>query len=381
MAEKDYYAVLGVDKSADADTIKRAYRKLAMQYHPDRNPGNKEAEEKFKQINEAYAILGDADKKAKYDQYGSAAFEQGGAGGPGGFGGFSGDFGDLGDIFGNIFGGAFGGGFGGGSRRRSNAPQEGESIGARVTLTLEEAATGCKKDISYNRICSCPDCRGTGARGGSGSETCPDCGGSGTRRVIQRMMGMQVQSTVTCEKCGGSGRVIKDPCPTCRGKGLIRQSKVLTVDIPAGMDHGQRIVLRGQGSDGRNGGPAGDLVIEVALRKHAVFTRDGADLTCDVPVTMVEAALGAEIKVPTIDGGSISFTIPEGTQTGTQFTVRGKGMPVVNATRHGDLIFTVNVEIPKGMNDKQKDLLRQFADLSGISNYTKKSSFFDRFKK
>ena len=382
MAQRDYYEVLGLDKSADADAIKRAYRQLAKKYHPDLNPGDAEAEKNFKEVNEAYSILSDADKKAKYDQYGHAAFDPtagaGGGYGGGGFGGGFGDFGDLGDIFSSIFGG----GFGGGSTQRRNGPQKGDDVGARVTLTFEEAAFGCKKDVSYNRLHKCPACNGTGAEAGTSAETCPDCRGAGQRIVNQRMGGMTFQTKTTCEKCRGTGKFIKSPCQKCRGMGLERENRKLTVNIPAGIDNGERIALRGQGCDGKNGGPAGDLVIEVTVRSHSIFERDGVNIYCEVPITVTEATLGAEIDVPTLEG-TVKHKIEEGTQPGTVYTLRGKGIPYVNDrnNRRGDLILTVNVEIPRGLSDKQKDALREFAEACGEKNYAKKGKFTKSFKK
>lgn len=381
MADKrDYYEVLGVDKSADDAAIKKAYRNLAKKYHPDMNPGDKEAEEKFKEVNEAYGVLSDADKKAKYDQYGHAAFDPsmgGGAGGGfGGFGGF-GDFGDIGDIFGSIFGGGFGGGS---SRRRNpNAPVRGEDISLRLTITFEEAAFGTKKEITYTRIAKCPDCNGTGSANGTTPETCPDCHGSGQRVVVQRMGGMSFQTTATCDRCRGTGKLIKETCTKCRGSGTQRENKKLTVTIPAGIDSGERIALRGMGCDGKNGGPAGDLIITVSVRNHAIFERDGFNIYCEVPITIAEATLGAEINVPSLEG-KFTYTIPEGTQSGTSFTVRGKGITIPRAqNKRGDLIFVVNVEIPRGLNEKQREAMRAFADSCGESNYSKKSGFFKRF--
>jgi molecular chaperone DnaJ len=374
MADKrDYYEVLGLDKNADEASIKKAYRTLAKKYHPDMNPGNAEAEQKFKEVNEAYSVLSDADKKAKYDQFGHAAFDQG-AGGYGGYGGFS-DFGDFGDIFSSFFGGGFGGGFGGSSGRK-NAPQRGEDIRAFITLSFDEAVFGTKKDVSFNRIEKCPGCHGSGAEKGTSAETCSACRGSGQKRVMQRMGGMQFQTTVTCDNCRGTGKIIKNPCSNCRSTGYVRVSKKLSVDIPAGINDGERIALRSQGSDGRNGGPTGDLIISISVKPHKVFKRDGYDVYCDVPITVSEAILGAEITIPTLDG-EMKYNIPEGTQTGTQFTLRGKGVQHLNyPNRHGDLIFTVVVEIPKGLSQKQKEHMRAFADSCGESNYRKKSSFF-----
>ncbi|MBR2293058.1 MAG: molecular chaperone DnaJ [Clostridia bacterium] len=376
MAEKrDYYEVLGLNKSAGDAEIKKAYRSLAKKYHPDMNPGDAEAEAKFKEINEAYAVLSDAEKKAKYDQLGHAAFDPtaGGGQGFGGFGGF-GDFGDLGDIFGSFFGG----GFGGGSAQRRNGPMRGDDIGARVTISFEEAAFGTKKDVSFHRIQKCSDCGGSGAAKGTKAETCTVCGGSGQRRITQRIGGMAFQSTTTCDSCGGTGKIIKTPCTECKGKGFVKVNKKLSVNIPAGIDDGERIALRGQGCDGRNGGPAGDLIITVSVKKHAVFEREGYHIYCEVPITVAEATLGAQIDIPTLEG-SEKFTIPEGTQPGTNFTLRQKGIPYVNnSNRRGDLIFSVNVEIPKGLSEKQKEHMRAFADSCKETNYSKKTGFFKR---
>lgn len=374
MADKrDYYEVLGVDKSADEASIKKAYRSLAKKYHPDMNQGDAEAEKKFKEVNEAYAILSDPQKKQQYDQFGHAAFEQGGPGAGGGFGGFEG-FGGFGDIFSDIFGG----GFGGSSGTRRNAPMRGDDVGATVTITFEEAAFGVKRDVTFNRIQRCSDCGGSGAEKGTQPETCSVCGGSGQRRVVQRMMGMQFQSTTTCDACRGTGKVVKSPCSNCRGTGFVKISKKLGVSIPAGIDDGERIALRGEGCDGRNGGPTGDLIITVRVKRHSVFERDGYNIYCEVPITVAEATLGAEITVPTLEG-NMQYTIPEGTQPGTQFTVRQKGIPYVNnSNKRGDLVFSVNVEIPKGLNEKQKEHMRAFAESCGEGNYGKKTGFFKK---
>ena len=373
MAEKrDYYETLGVAKDADEATLKKAYRTLAKKYHPDMHPGDQEAEAKFKEVNEAYDVLSDADKRAKYDQFGHAAFEPGAGAGAGGFGGFGG-FGDFGDIFSSFFGG----GFGGQSQRR-NGPVRGDDIGARVSITFDEAAFGVKKEITYNRICKCPDCSGSGAAKGTSAETCGKCRGSGQMRVMQRLGGMQFESTTTCDGCRGRGKIIKNPCNNCRGTGFIRISKKLEVSIPAGIDDGERIALRGQGNDGRNGGGAGDLILQVTVKPHAIFERDGYDIYCEIPIPVTDAILGAEIEIPTLQG-KMKYTIPEGTQPGTEFTVRGQGIPYVNNNnRRGDLLFRVNVEIPKGLTDEQKDQIRAFAGKCKEENYGKKSGFFKR---
>lgn len=370
MAEKrDYYEVLGLAKGASEDEIKKSYRKLAKQYHPDMNPGDKVAEGKFKEVNEAYDVLSDPDKKAKYDQYGHAAFDPasgfGGGGGGFGFDGF-----DISDIFSSFFGG--------GSSRRSNGPVRGDDVRLRVTLTFEEAVFGCKKEVQYQRIQKCPDCGGSGAAKGTSAKQCPDCGGRGQVNAQQRTPFGLMQTTKTCDRCRGSGKIIETPCKNCRGGGYVRASKKLEVAIPAGIDDGQGIALRGEGRDGRNGGPAGDLTISVSVRPHAFFERDGYDIYCDVPVTFADAALGAELQVPTIDGNE-TLRIPEGTQTGTTFTLKNKGVQVVNSKNRGNMYITVVVEVPKGLSTKQKDLLRAFSDSCGSGNHSKREKFMKKF--
>lgn len=373
MADKrDYYEVLGVDKSADEATLKKAYRSMAKKYHPDLHPGDKEAEKNFKEVNEAYDVLSDSDKRAKYDQYGHAAFDPASGAGAGGFGGFGGGFGDFGDIFSSFFGG----GFGGGTQRR-NGPTRGDDIGARISISFEEAAFGVKKEVSYNRIVRCPDCSGSGAAKGTQAETCGKCRGSGQMTVTQRLGGMQFQSQTTCDACRGKGKIIKNPCNNCRGTGFIRITKKLEVSIPAGIDDGERIALRGQGNDGRNGGASGDLILQVMVKPHAIFERDGYNIYCEVPIPVTDAILGAEIEIPTLEGTE-KYTVPEGTQPGTRFTLRGKGIPYVNSTRRGDLIFVVNVEIPHSLTDAQKEQVKGFAMACKESNYGKKSGFFKR---
>ncbi len=379
MADKrDYYEVLGVPKTASADEIKKAYRALAKKYHPDMNPGNTEAEVKFKEVNEAYAVLSDEQKKQIYDQYGHAGLDGGmGSGGAGGgFGGFSGgfDFGDIGDIFGSFFGGGFGGGS---SSSRRNGPIRGDDLAYRITLTFEEAAFGCKKDISYARVERCSDCGGTGAAKGTSPETCSQCKGTGTIRVTQRTPLGMMQTTKPCDACRGTGKFIRTPCKNCNGKGYVKINKKITVSIPAGIDNGERVGVTGQGNEGRNGGPAGDLIIVVTVRPHSTFRRDGYNLYCDVPISYSEAALGAELDIPTLEG-DVKYTIPEGTQTGSSFTIRGKGIQMPKSQRKGDLIFTVTVEVPRNLSESQKELLRQFAQSCGEKNTPKKKSFFKK---
>ena len=383
MAEKrDYYEVLGLSKGASDDEIKKAFRKLAKKYHPDLNPGDKEAEQKFKEVNEAYSVLSDADKKSKYDRFGHAGVDpnygQGGAGG--GFsGGFS-DFGDIGDVFSSFFGGGFsGGGFGGSSSRANNAPRKGQDRQASVQITFEEAAFGCKKEISFTRIETCPDCSGSGAAKGTSPETCPACNGSGTVTTQQRTPLGVFRSQHPCDRCGGKGKIVKNPCPTCSGSGFVRKNKRLNVNIPAGIDDGQSILLSGQGDAGRNGGSNGDTYVTVSVKKHKIFERDGMNIYCKVPITFAEAALGATIKVPTLEG-EIDYQIPEGTQTGKDFTLKNRGITEINGSRRGDLRFTVEVEVPKNLNAKQKDLLRQFAETCGEKNNVQKKKFSDVVK-
>ena len=374
MADKrDYYEVLGISKGAGDAEIKKAYRSLAKKYHPDMNPGDKEAEAKFKEINEAYAVLSDEEKKAKYDQFGHAAFEQGGGGAYGGGFGDSGGF-DMGDIFSSIFGG-------GASRaNRANAPQDGDDIVVRVSISFEEAAFGCKEEISFPKIQKCDECSGTGAQKGTTPEKCSRCGGRGTVTVQQRTIFGMSQTTRACPDCGGTGKIVKEPCKNCKGKGLVRITKKLSVSIPAGIDDGQRVVLRGQGHEGKNGGYPGDLIIQVTVRPHSVFERDGYDLYCDVPITFYEAALGTTLKIPTLDG-DCEVVIPEGTQTGTVFTVKNKGIQMVNSKGKGNLYVKVTVETPKSLNSEQKKIMEQFAKSCGDKNFSKKSGFFKKLKK
>ena len=371
MAEKrDYYETLGVDKSADDDTIKKAYRKMAKKYHPDMNPGDKDAEAKFKEVNEAYAVLSDAEKKQIYDQYGHDGLDpSSGAGqGFGGFGGFGGM--DFGDIFGSFFGG-------GARGERRNAPRRGDDITYRITVTFEEAAFGCKKSVEYKRIESCSDCGGQGAKSSSDIETCSRCKGTGTVTVTSRTMFGMMQSQKTCDSCKGRGKIIKNPCTNCKGTGNVRILKKLDVTIPAGVDEGGRICFRGQGNAGINGGGYGDLYVIVSLRSHELFERNGNDLYCEVPVSYSELALGAEIDVPTLSG-TVKYTIPEGTQSGTQFVLKNKGIIYYNTKNYGNLYFTVVMETPKNLSPEAKDALKKFAQLCKASNYTKKQRFSEK---
>ena len=379
MAEqkRDYYEVLGVSRGASEDEIKKAYKKMARKYHPDLNPGDKTAEEKFKEVNEAYEVLSDADKKARYDQYGHAGVDPNfGAGGFGG--GFDGsfDFGDLGDIFGSFFGG----GFGGGRRTNPNAPQRGESIRMSIAISFEEAAFGCEKAVTVERYETCDTCHGNGCAPGTSPEVCPDCHGTGTVQV-RRQTPMGVFATSSpCPKCGGKGRIIHQPCKDCRGSGMVRKKKTILASIPAGIDNGQTISIRGQGNAGRNGGPAGDLLITITVRPHELFRREGTSVLCEAPITFTQAVLGAELEIPTIDG-KVKYTLPEGTQSGTTFRLKGKGIPSINGRGRGDQYVTVYIETPKNLNKEQKEALKKFAETMGESNYEEQKKFFKKFKK
>ena len=379
MAEqkRDYYEVLGVSRGASEDEIKKAYKKMARKYHPDLNPGDKTAEEKFKEVNEAYEVLSDADKKARYDQYGHAGVDPNfGAGGFGG--GFDGsfDFGDLGDIFGSFFGG----GFGGGRRTNPNAPQRGESIRMSIAISFEEAAFGCEKAVTVERYETCDTCHGNGCAPGTSPEVCPDCHGTGTVQV-RRQTPMGVFATSSpCPKCGGKGRIIHQPCKDCRGSGMVRKKKTIQASIPAGIDNGQTISIRGQGNAGKNGGPAGDLLLTITVRPHELFRREGTSVLCEAPITFTQAVLGAELEIPTIDG-KVKYTLPEGTQSGTTFRLKGKGIPSINGRGRGDQYVTVYIETPKNLNKEQKEALKKFAETMGESNYEEQKKFFKKFKK
>lgn len=375
MAEKrDYYEVLGIQKGASEDEIKKAYKKLARKYHPDMNPGDKEAEEKFKEVNEANEVLSDPEKKARYDQFGFAGVDPNyGAGAGGGAYGGGFDFGDLGDIFGSFFGG----GFGGGQRRNPNAPQRGESIRASVSVSFTEAAFGCEKSVTLERSEQCPTCKGNGCAPGTTPEICPDCHGTGTVQTRRQTPMGVFASNGPCRKCGGTGRLIHQPCPDCRGTGAVRKRKTIKVTIPAGIDHGQTISLRGQGNAGKNGGPAGDLLITVMVQPHELFRRDGVDVFCEAPITFTQAVLGAELEIPTIDG-KVKYSIPEGTQTGTVFRLKGKGIPVLNGRGRGDQYVTVTIETPRNLNKEQKEALRKFSEAVGENHYEKRKSFFKK---
>ena len=358
MAEKrDYYEVLGVEKGASEDEIKKAYRKLAKANHPDLHPGDKECEERFKEINEAYEVLSDPDKRAKYDQFGHAAFDPS-AGGPGGAG--------------------FGG-FGGQTQR--SGPRRGENLRVRLNITFEEAAFGCEKEINVGRVEQCPDCKGTGCAPGTTPEVCPDCKGTGSVRTTQRTPFGMVQTSGACKKCGGRGKIIHQPCPRCGGRGAVRKNQTIKIKIPAGIDDGQTLNLRGKGNAGLDGGPAGDLLITVFVKPHPFFERDGNSVLMEMPVTFAQAALGAEIEVPTIDG-RVKLTIPEGTQPGSVFRLRGKGIPYLQSKGgRGDQFVTITVTVPKNMTAEQKERLHAYAESMNEAVSEPRSGIFGNKKK
>ena len=375
MAEKrDYYEVLGVKKDATAEEIKKAYRKLTKENHPDLHPGDKACEERFKEVNEAYEILSDDDKRRKYDQYGHAAFDPNAGFGGGGFDGFGG-FGGFGDIFSDIFGG-----FGGSTRSNPNAPRRGENVRASVNISFEEAAFGCKKEVTVSKIETCADCKGTGCAPGTTPEICPDCKGTGSVTVSQRTPFGMMQSSSPCSKCHGTGKIIHQPCKSCRGLGSIRRQHKIEVNIPAGIDDGQTISKSGGGSAGVNGGPAGDLLVSVIVRPHARFERDGTSVLLEQDISYAQAALGAEVEVPTLDG-KVKLTIPEGTQPGAGFRLRGRGIPYLRGSGRGDQFVTVSIKVPRNLTGSQKELLRQFAASMGELDGDAGRGIFSRKKK
>lgn len=384
MADKrDYYEVLGVQKGASDDEIKKAYRKVAKKYHPDLHPGDAEAEAKFKEAGEAYEILSDSEKRARYDQYGHAGVDPNfGAGG--GFGGFGGaDFGDLGDIFGSFFGGGFGGGQ---QRRRNNGPRKGSDIAESVLISFEEAAFGVKKTLKIYKVEECDECGGKGCKSEADRITCPTCKGTGEIRNVTNSIFGQMVNVSTCNHCNGSGQIIKNPCTKCKGKGMIKRARNVDVDIPAGINVGETVRYRGLGNAGYKGGPAGDLLVTVQIKRHDVFTRRGNDVCCSIPITFVQAALGADVEIPILDEdkkytlGKMTYSVPEGTQPGTEFRLRGKGIPGVRNGIRGDMVLTVTVEVPKNLSKDQKDALAGFAKLTNDNNYKQHKNFFEKMK-
>ena len=378
--KRDYYEVLGVKKGATDDEIKKAYRKLAKKYPPDLHKDNPDAAEKFKEAGEAYAVLSDKEKRARYDQFGFAGVDPNyGAGGAGG--GFSGGFEDvdLGDIFGSFFGGGFSG-FGGGSgRSRASAPRQGESVRKTIVISFEEAVAGCDKKITVDRVENCTECGGSGAAAGTHPETCPNCNGTGQVRTTQRTAFGTFASSSPCPNCHGTGKIIKTPCKKCGGSGKERRGRTLEVHIPAGIDDGQSIALHGQGSAGSNGGPNGDVIISVGVRPHPLFTRDGFNIWCEVPISYTQACLGDTLVVPTIDG-KVEYTLPAGTQPGTVFRMRGKGVPFINSRGRGDQYIRVTLEVPKNLSSEQKDLLRKLEDSATPQNHPNRKGFREKMK-
>jgi len=375
MAKKDFYEVLGLQKGASDEEIKKAFRKLAIKYHPDKNQGHKEAEEKFKEINEAYQVLSDPEKKARYDQYGDADFGGGGGAGYGAEGFDFSDFGGFGDIFDSFFGG------GGGGRRKKGGPARGADLEYTVTLTFEEAVAGVEKEISITRNETCESCGGTGAKEGTQPKTCDKCGGTGQINVQRNTPLGSFMSVNTCDKCGGKGTIISDPCQECKGTGKIRKNRKITIDIPAGVDTGNVIPMRGQGEHGTGGGPAGDLYVNIRVMPHKIFKRKGYDIFIDSHISFSKASLGVELKVPTIDG-DVKYSVPAGTQPGTVFRLKAKGVPKVNGHGRGDQYVNIVVDIPKSVNAKQKDALLMYMEASGeISEEDgSKKSFIDKLK-
>jgi molecular chaperone DnaJ len=372
MSKRDFYEVLGVDRNASDQDIKKAFRRMAMKFHPDRNPDDATAEEKFKEVNEAYEVLSDAQKKAAYDQYGHAGVDPNMRGGAGGFGGGAEGFSDIfGDVFGDIFGG-------GGGRRRSSV-QRGADLRYTMDLTLEEAVRGVEKTIKVPTLVACETCDGSGAKAGTSAKTCNTCGGMGQVRMQQGFFSVQQ----TCPTCRGEGKVISDPCGSCHGQGRVEKTKTLSVKIPAGVDTGDRIRLSGEGEAGSHGGPAGDLYVQVNVKEHAIFDRDGRHLYCEVPISFIDAALGGELEVPTLDG-RVKLKVPAETQTGKLFRLRGKGVAPVRGGGAGDLMVKVVVETPVNLTSRQKELLREFQETTedGHQKHSpKKHSFFDSVKK
>ena len=375
MADKrDYYEVLGVDRNADDATLKKAYRKLAKKYHPDMNPGDKEAEARLKEATEAYGDLSDPDKRRQYDQFGHAAFENGG-GGAGGFGGF--DFsGDMGDIFGDIFGDLFGGG---GRRRANNGPMKGANLRAAVNIMFQEAITGCEKELEITLKDPCTKCNGTGAKPGTSPETCPKCNGSGQVVMTQQSMFGMVRNVTVCPDCQGTGKIIREKCPDCRGTGFTSSRKKIQVSVPAGIDDGQSIRIRDKGEPGTNGGPRGDLLVEVRVARHAIFQREDMNIFSTADISFAQAALGGTIRIPTVDG-DVEYEVKPGTQPNTRIRLKGKGVPSLrNRNVRGDHYVTLNLKVPTSLSNESKEALRKFDETLGGSG-TKKKSFKEKLK-
>ena len=382
--KRDYYEVLGVNKNATDDELKKAYRKLAKKYHPDANPNDKAgAEAKFKEVNEAYENLSDPQKRKMYDQFGTTDPQGfGGAGGPfGGQGGYYsysssdfGDFGDLGDIFSSFFGGGFGGR--NSSTRRQTGPRKGADLNLNMDITFEQAFLGVEKEVIITRNDTCDTCHGSGAKPGTSKTTCTICNGTGQVTQVQNTILGQMQTRRTCSTCHGTGEIIKEPCETCHGKGTVRKQPKIKVKIPAGIDDHQTVVLRGEGEPGEKGGSKGDLYITVRIKRHAIYTRKGNNVLCEVPITITQATLGAELEIPMVDGTKEKYKIPDGTQTNSKFTIRNKGFKSVNSSNVGDFVFTVTVQTPKRLTKEQRDLLMQLAKTMNEQPPIKKRGLF-----
>ena len=383
--KRDYYEVLGVNKNATDDELKKAYRKLAKKYHPDANPDNKkEAEAKFKEVNEAYENLSDPQKRRMYDQFGHNGSQGfgGGAGGPFGQGGYYsysssgfdgfGDFGDLGDIFSSIFGG----GFGGRNASKQKGPRKGADLNVRMDITFEQAFSGVEKEIIITRDEQCNICHGTGAKPGTSPIKCPTCHGTGQVTAVQNTILGQMQTTRTCTACHGTGEIINEPCETCRGKGKLRKQPKIKVKIPAGIDDNQTVVLRGEGEPGEKGGQKGDLYITVKIKRHNIYTRKGNNVLCEVPITITQATLGADLEIPMVDGSKEKYRIPDGTQTGSKFTIKNKGFKAINSSYSGDFIFTVTVQTPKRLTKEQRELFNRLAKTMNEQPPIKKRGLF-----
>ncbi len=374
MADKrDFYEVLGVQKGASEDEIKKAYRKLAKQYHPDLNPGSKEAEAKFKEVNEAYEVLSDSGKRARYDQFGHAGVDPNFGGGAGGSPFQGGGF-DFTDIFDSFFGG-----FGGSRRANPNAPRQGSDVQANLAISFEEAAKGCRKNVEYQQIELCSDCHGSGAAAGTSPKTCEHCHGTGQVRESQRTPFGVVQSTQTCDRCRGTGKIIETPCRTCDGKGRVRRRKTIEVTVPAGIADEQILNVSGKGNAGVNNGPNGDLHVYISVRPHPIFQRKGNDVWCEMPITFTQAALGADVEVPTLDG-KVSYHVHEGTQPGDVFRLKGKGIQNLHSRTRGDQYVQVTVEVPKNLNKRQKEILSELDLNTDDKNYQKRKSFFSKLR-
>lgn len=381
--KRDYYEVLGVNKNATDDELKKAYRKLAKKYHPDANLDNKaEAEAKFKEVNEAYENLSDPQKRRMYDQFGTTDPQGfGGAGGPfGGQGGYYsysssdfGDFGDLGDIFSSFFGGGFGGRT---SSRRQSGPRKGNDLNLSMDITFEQAFSGVEKEVIITRDDTCETCNGSGAKPGTSKMKCPQCNGTGQVTQVQNTILGQMQTRRTCNSCHGTGEIIKEPCETCHGKGTVRKQPKIKVRIPSGIDDNQTVVLRGEGEPGEKGGPKGDLYITVRIKRHSIFTRKGNNVLCEIPITITQATLGAELEIPMVDGSKEKYKIPDGTQTGSKFTIKNKGFKSINSSSVGDFVFTVTIQTPKKLTKEQRDLLMQLAKTMNEQPPVKKRGLF-----